>query len=577
MSWAQTWQTEDLYDQMTVLIGSTIRLLGGEAGVFVVSKEAFDPQSSLEYTLYQLSPALLPNLLPHLQRGIQPNSEHLLVTATLPSTIIASLALSNEYNGTFQHTSLERCSLFISDPAGVLGILHCLRPHCASSCFEQGANAEDALPLFVAQLAAGLRSKLKARSLVKEQERLAAIFQHSTDGILTVDNALRIIDFNPAMEQLTGWRESEVLGRRYYDVLCPQERCGKLLDPQDSLILQAFAGRPVINREICIAARDGQIFDVSATASCVRSSRGEPTNGILTIRDITREREQEEQRSTFISVISHELQTPIAIIKGYASTLVRTNAVLEPEALRSRLIAIEEEADRLNKLVGNLLYASRIQSGGLQMDIAPLDLPPLIESVVRRLQSKYVGARGTGETVVAPLVGARGESAVVPPPVGARGTGETVVAPLVGARGESGEVNIALDLPPYLPTVMADRDRIEEVLQNLLDNAVKYSPRQRSFTVACRATGDEVIVSVSDVGMGISWREQEHIFDRFHRVGNRITQTTPGVGLGLYICRAIVEAHGGHIWVESILRKGSTFSFSLPRVEKAQLPMVVFT
>src|SRR6266702_2067801 len=550
MSWAQTWQTEDLYDQMTVLIGSTIRLLGGEAGVFVVSKEAFDPQSSLEYTLYQLSPALLPNLLPHLQRGIQPNSEHLLVTATLPSTIIASLALSNEYNGTFQHTSLERCSLFISDPAGVLGILHCLRPHCASSCFEQGANAEDALPLFVAQLAAGLRSTLKARSLVKEQERLAAIFQHSTDGILTVDNALRIIDFNPAMEQLTGWRESEVLGRRYYDVLCPQERCGKLLDPQDSLILQAFAGRPVINREICIAARDGQIFDVSATASCVRSSRGEPTNGILTIRDITREREQEEQRSTFISVISHELQTPIAIIKGYASTLVRTNAVLEPEALRSRLIAIEEEADRLNKLVGNLLYASRIQSGGLQMDIAPLDLPPLIESVVRRLQSKYVGARGTGETVVAPLV---------------------------GARGESGEVNIALDLPPHLPTVMADRDRIEEVLQNLLDNAVKYSPRQRSFTVACRATGDEVIVSVSDVSMGISLREQEHIFDRFHRVGNRITQTTPGVGLGLYICRAIVEAHGGNMWVESILRKGSTFSFSLPRVEKAQLPMVVFT
>jgi PAS domain S-box-containing protein len=529
MSWSQTRQTEDLYDQMTVLIGSAIRLLGGEGGIFVVSNEAFDPQSSSEYTLYHLSPSLLPNLLPHLRQGIQPNSEHVLVTSALSSTIIASLALSNGYNGAFQHTSFERCSLCISDPAGVLGILHCLRPQCASSCFEQGANAGDALPLFVAQLAAGLRSTLKVQSLVKEQERLAAIFQHSTDGILTVDNALRIIDFNPAMEQLTGWHESEVLGRRYYDVLCPQDRYGKPLEPQDSLVLQAFAGQTVVNREMCIAARDGQLFEVSATASCVHSSRGEPMNGILTVRDITREREQEEQRSTFISVISHELQTPIAIIKGYASTLARTNAVLEPEALRLRLMAIEEEADRLNKLVGNLLYASRIQAGGLQMDIAPLDLPPLIESVVRRLHAK------------------------------------------------SPEVSVTLDLPPNLPTVMADRDRIEEVLQNLLDNAVKYSPRQRSFTVACRATGDEVIVSVSDVGMGISLREQEHIFDRFHRVGNRITQTTPGVGLGLYICRAIVEAHGGHIWVESILRKGSTFSFSLPRVEKAQLPMVVFT
>ena len=123
---------------------------------------------------------------------------------------------------------------------------------------------------------------------------------------------------------------------------------------------------------------------------------------------------------------------------------------------------------------------------------------------------------------------------------------------------------------------MADRDRIEEVLQNLLDNAIKYSPRQRSFTVACRATGDEAIVSVSDSGMGISLRDQEHIFNRFQRTGDSMTSSTPGAGLGLYICRTIVEAHGGHIWVESTLHEGSIFSFSLPRVEKARLPMVVF-
>src|SRR5437660_10795710 len=105
MPWSQTQQSEDLYDQITILVGSAIRLLGGEAGVFVVSDEAFDPQSSLEYTLYHLSPSLLPNLLPHLGQGIQPNSEHLLVTSALSSTIMASLALSKEYNGAFQHTS----------------------------------------------------------------------------------------------------------------------------------------------------------------------------------------------------------------------------------------------------------------------------------------------------------------------------------------------------------------------------------------------------------------------------------------------------------------------------------------
>jgi signal transduction histidine kinase len=251
-------------------------------------------------------------------------------------------------------------------------------------------------------------------------------------------------------------------------------------------------------------------------------------NGILNVHDLTRERQQDEQRSTFISVISHELQTPIAIIKGYASTLARSDARLGTEALHARLIAIEEEADRLNKLVSNLLYASRIQANGLQMDIAALDLENLLHSVVRRLQAK---------------------------------------AP---------HVEVKLTIPSHLPVVIADRERIAEVLQNLLDNAVKYSPRHPVIGVVCYVTGEEVIVSVSDTGMGISLREQEQIFDRFHRIGEPMTQAVSGAGLGLYICRAIVEAHGGRIWVASTLREGSTFSFSLPREEKAPLPMVVF-
>jgi len=162
------------------------------------------------------------------------------------------------------------------------------------------------------------------------------------------------------------------------------------------------------------------------------------------------------------------------------------------------------------------------------MDIASLDLGYLIRSVVRRLRAK------------------------------------------------TPDVNIILSIPPRWPTVMADRDRIEEVLQNLLDNAVKYSPRHSEITVACHATSEEVIVSVHDTGMGISLREQEQIFNRFQRASDSSVQSMPGAGLGLYICRAIVEAHGGRIWVQSTLREGSTFSFSLPREEKAQLPMVVF-
>jgi PAS domain S-box-containing protein len=532
MSWSQNQSAEDLHDQLTILIGSAIRLLRGEAGVFVLANEAFDPQSSNEYTFYRLSESALPLLLRSVQEGVQPNSLRSLVVRPLPSALATQLVIDEELDELSSPEDLECCSLLLYDLKGPLGTLHFLRPMHKPSCFESEEEETIretgiALHLFIAQLATSLRFALKARSLVKEQARFAAVFQYSAEGILTVDNALRIIDFNPAMEHLTGWRESEILGQFYFKVLRPKDRQGHDLGLQDSTILQAFAGQTVVNREMIISTRDNQPFSVLMTASCVRSEKGEPVNGILNVRDISRERQQEEQRSTFISVISHELQTPIAIIKGYASTLARPEANLDKH-LRTRLQAIEEEADRLSKLVGNLLYASRIQANGLQMDVSPLDLKPLIEKVVRRLSMKNPGA------------------------------------------------TVSIEIPDALPPAMADRERIEEVLQNLLDNAVKYSPQQRTLRITCYSTGEEVITSVSDSGMGISLREQEQIFNRFHRIGDPLSQATPGAGLGLYICRAIIEAHGGQIWVQSTLRQGSTFSFSLPREEKAQLPMVVF-
>src|SRR5260370_6108295 len=162
-------------------------------------------------------------------------------------------------------------------------------------------------------------------------------------------------------------------------------------------------------------------------------------------------------------------------------------------------------------MVNNLLYASRIQAGGLQMEIAPIDLSSVVQKVVQRLRVK------------------------------------------------SPDATVKLDLPAQLPTVMADRDRIEEVLQNLLDNAVKYSPKRRVITVSCRATGDEVRVSVGDLGMGIALRDQEQIFDRFHRVDNSSTRSTQGPALALYIFRPIVDPHGPPTWLDSVLLQSQTF------------------
>jgi PAS domain S-box-containing protein len=537
MSWSQVPYSEDLYDHINVLVGSAVRLLCGQAGIFVLANEAFDPQSSSEYTLYQLSEAEAALLLNSIRENMQFSPTRPFVVEKVSPALAAQLQSFQPMSEDEETLVWERCSIFVSDPAGALGVLHCLRLQgvlrCSRDIPSDASNTgkwqdEDNTYLLIAQLAAGLRAALRAQTLVKEQQRLAAIFQQSAEGILSVDAALRVLDFNPAMQRLTGWREHEVVGHFYYEVLRPKDRQGHDLGLQGSPILLAFSGEKVVDREMVIVARDGQHFDVSVTASCIYSAHGDPTIGILNVRDITRIREQEEQRSTFVSVISHELQTPIAIIKGYASTLARSDAALNREALRTRLKAIEEEADRLNQLVGNLLYASRIQAGGLQMEIVPLDLAHLIERVAERLRVKHPKA------------------------------------------------SITLDLPVRLPTVMADRERIEEVLQNLLDNAIKYSPGQAHITVACRAMSDEVITSVSDLGMGIALREQGEIFERFHRADNGARRSIQGAGLGLYICRAIVEAHGGRIWVESTLHGGSTFSFSLLREEKSRLPMVVF-
>jgi PAS domain-containing protein len=208
MSWSQTQQTEDLYDQMSILIGSGIRLLCGEAGVFVTSNEAFDPQSSPEYTMYQLNESALPILL----ANVSPTLEHPLVVSPLSPVLAAQAGLLDDGE---EKRDVERCSLFVHDQAGALGILHYVRPAGAISCFERPDESEGALHLFITHLAAGLRSALKSQSLMKEQRRLAAIFQNSAEGILTVDTAMRIIDFNPAMERLTGWNcRSLSQGRR---------------------------------------------------------------------------------------------------------------------------------------------------------------------------------------------------------------------------------------------------------------------------------------------------------------------------------------------------------------------------
>ncbi len=421
----------------------------------------------------------------------------------------------------------EIATLALADADGAIGEVHLLGP-AGFSGTRPLADARRRQAL-LNELMTVIRLHQERTRLQQENRQLSSILNFSGDGIITVDSALRITGFNQAMETMTTWHRHEVMGRFYYDVLRPCDPQGKALDLERDPLLHAISsGRTVLNRELILLTRDGQRVNVSVTAAAIRAPQGQPISGVLNVRDITRTREAEELRTTFVSVVSHELQTPIAIIKGYASTLAREDAHWDPATLRERLHAIEEEADRLNHLVGNVLYASRIQAGGLTMERSELDLSEMTRSVVRRFHAR------------------------------------------------SPDRKISVRFPAETPLVYADRGRIEEVLLNLLDNAVKYSPRGQDIRVRGQVTDDEVNIGVTDVGQGIPLREQERIFERFQQLDNSASRRVAGAGLGLYICRAIVEAHGGRIWVHSELGVGSTFSFSLPRTEKPQLPIVLF-
>jgi signal transduction histidine kinase len=190
--------------------------------------------------------------------------------------------------------------------------------------------------------------------------------------------------------------------------------------------------------------------------------------------------------------------------------------------LRQGLQVIEEECDRLSKLMNGLLLASRIEAGALHLQKEPVLLPSLARKVVRKLQT--VTSSHTFE----------------------------------------------IDFEPDFPAVLADTDHIEQVLTNLIDNAIKYSPEGGKIAIAGRVQDDSVAITVADEGIGIPRREVGHIFERFHRVDSNLVQKVPGVGLGLYICKYIVEAHGGRIWAVSELGKGSQVSFALPLEQGAE-------
>lgn len=373
------------------------------------------------------------------------------------------------------------------------------------------------LQAFADQAAIAVSNARLYQGVLSEKQRLDAIIEQSADGVMILDSRWRIVTFNRAMENLTGWLRSEAIGRPCAEVLNLRTPQGEPLCPNHCPLQQQPLHQENFVVEGELSHRDGRTFYIQSRYA-PQLGPGKTFHGaIANVRDITEQKREEELQNTFVSIISHELKTPVSIIKGFAGTLRREDVQWSIETIRDGLRVIEEEADRLARQIQDLLDASRLQSGWMQLECTEWDIRLLAEEVVRHFSHQH-----------------------------------------------HGRFTFELRFAPDLPLVKADYERIRMVLTNLVNNAIKYSPDGGTIRISGYPKDDKAIISVSDEGIGIPPEEQARIFDRFYRVDNRLRRETQGSGLGLYLSKAIIQAHGESIWVRSQVGKGSRFSFSLP-------------
>ncbi len=364
----------------------------------------------------------------------------------------------------------------------------------------------------------GLQGALS--DLALEKSRHEGIVASMADALVTTDTDLRITAFNPSAATLTGWDVADVLGRPCCEVICSKQ--GALEDCRRECPLLSSDPELGVSKAT-LRRHDGGEVSVAITRSAIRDQTGRLAGIVHVLRDISAEAEVDRLKEEFLSTISHELRTPLGFIMGYATTLLLPDAPKDRAATRHCVEVIVDASNELKELVDNLLDMTKIGAGSLDVSPGPIRLGPLVDAAVERIR-----LRGPDHRFV------------------------TVV-------------------PSSLPLIWADDHRVEQVLYNLLDNAIKYSPEGGSIAVRATRAGSEVVVSVLDEGLGITTEELGSVFERFHRGEIARTRGIAGTGIGLAICRGIVQAHGGRIWAESpppewrlTRRSGTAIRFTVP-------------
>jgi len=381
--------------------------------------------------------------------------------------------------------------------------------------FAQRAAAGDFTPLEgaardeltdLADAVGGMVAELgrTIQTLTDERNRSAAILGSMVEGVAVVSGDERILYCNQAFEQILELPQGSSQGKKLVEGL----RQAELV----TAVRQVLPGGDEVTGEVEVGTVRRRSFSV--TAAPVRAAGA--SSAVLVLHDITELRRLERVRRDFVANVSHEFKTPLTAIQGFAETLL--GGALDDKANRKRFMEIiREHAQRLARLTDDLLKLSRIEAGRLELESRPVSVAALVNGCVETARLK----------------------------------------------AESKGLRLTVGLPEDLPAVRGDAVQLGEVLQNLIDNALQYTPPGGRIDVTAYSNGHEVIFTVADTGIGIPEADLERIFERFYRVDAARSREAGGTGLGLSIARHIVDAHGGRIWVESAVGQGSRFRFSI--------------
>jgi K+-sensing histidine kinase KdpD len=489
-------QELDLEKLLARILKISIEMLAGQAGLIALK----DQDGWRVATAHGIAPAFLSYLTPLLaEENVRELDVRELNRMLKELTYTASMGL---LNGT---------ALPLATHGQVIGVIFIFRNY--PDLFTQ--NDRVLLQSFADQAAIAVFNARLYGQVSYEKQRLDALLDSAADGILILNTDLTIERANDAFERLYGRTHEQLATLPHDDVI----RWAK--EPQGSTLKEAIAnGWPLTPNASLYVEGDLERdlpppLPVGVTYAPLISPEGKLRNVIVSVRDITHFRTADEIKSTFISIVSHELRTPVALIKGYASTLRRDDAKWDKSTINDSLAVIEEEADRLSKLIDDLLDASRLQAGGMSLNRADVSLSLLSKRVAERFST------------------------------------------------QSGKHSIVTDFPKNFPVILADETRIEQVIANLVSNALKYASKGE-IKISGQVRTEQVIVCISDEGPGIEAKDLPHIFDRFYR-STKAVKNTKGAGLGLFLARAIVEAHNGRIWADPKPDSGARICFSLPR------------